>query len=261
MTTTVPAAATSTLTATTDVATIPGIGHSEAMSLAAAEFARVLELLRRLHPEDWRQPTVCDLWTVRDMVGHMLGMAEAQASIRQFLHDFRAANKRSGGAMIDAMTATQVNERASLSTTELVERFVSAAPRAVTARRRTPAPMRAALRLKQDPPFEAERWRYGFLVDVIFTRDPWIHRADITRATGAAMVLTAEHDGRLVADVVAEWARRHGRPFTLTLGGPAGGRYVSGSGGEAIELDAVEFCWILSGRSHGEGLLATRVPF
>jgi hypothetical protein len=30
-----------------------------------------------------------------------------------------------------------------------------------------------------------------------------MHRADIVRATGAGHVLTAEHDGVLVADVVA----------------------------------------------------------
>jgi hypothetical protein len=45
------------------------------------------------------------------MATHVLGMAEAQASFRQFAHDFRAASKRTGGKMIDAMTATQVRER------------------------------------------------------------------------------------------------------------------------------------------------------
>jgi hypothetical protein len=74
-------------------------------------------------------------------------------------------------------------------------------------------------------------------------------------------VLTAEHDGRLVTDVVSEWARRHGQPFTLTLTGDAGGVYVAGAGGEHIELDAVEFCRILSGRARGTGLLTTEVPF
>jgi hypothetical protein len=56
----------------------------------------------------------------------------------------------------------------------------------------------------------------GYLLDTILTRDPWMHRVDIARATGRDMVLTADHDGRIVADVVAEWARRHGQPFTLT---------------------------------------------
>jgi hypothetical protein len=64
-----------------------------------------------------------------------------------------------------------------------------------------------------------------------------------------------------VADVVDEWAQRHGRPFELVLTGPAGGRWQVGTGGERIELDAVEFCRTLSGRVEGHGLLATAVPF
>jgi hypothetical protein len=106
-----------------------------------------------------------------------------------------------------------------------------------------------------------ETWTIGYLVDVIFTRDPWMHRIDLVRATGAEHVLTAEHDGVIVADVVAEWGRRHGRPYTLHLTGPAGGLWSNGSGGQELELDALEFCRILSGRGHGEGLLATEVPF
>jgi uncharacterized protein (TIGR03083 family) len=246
---------------TTDVAAIPALGHAEAMSLAAREFDAVLQLLRGLGPDDWQRQTVCQLWDVRAMAGHMLGMAEAQASIRQFLHDFRAANKRQSGAMIDEITATQVRERTRLNTAELLDRFASAAPRAVRARRRVPSLLRTSARFKQDPPFDTERWTYGFLVDVIFTRDPWIHRVDISRATGREPGLTREHDGRVVANVVAEWAGRHGQPFTLTLTGPAGGSWHSGRGGEDIEIDAVEFCWILAGRASGAGLLATRVPF
>jgi uncharacterized protein (TIGR03083 family) len=244
-----------------DVATIPKLGHGEAMILAESEFARTVELLRGLGPDDWRRQTVCELWDVRAMVAHMLGMAEAQASFRQFLHDFRAANKRTGGAMIDAMTATQVRERADLSPAQLIERFVAVAPRAVRARRRVPPPVRSAVRMKQDPPFDTERWQYGYLVDTIFTRDPWIHRLDISRAVDREMALTPGHDGRLIADVVADWAGRHGAPFSLVLTGPAGGRWQAGNGGEHIEIDALDFCWTLAGRIPGTGLLSTPVPF
>ena len=260
MTTTMPTTATASPT-TTQLAVIPPIEHREAMVLAAAEFAQTLAVLRELRADDWRQPTVCELWDVRAMVGHMLGMVEAQASMRQFMHDFRVANKRNGGAMIDEMTATQVRERSHLTITQVIERFAAAAPRAVRARRRCPTPVRSLVRMKQDAPFDTERWPYGFLVDIIFTRDPWIHRLDIARATGREMSLTAGHDGRIVADVVAEWGRRHGKPFTLLLTGPAGGSWRSGTGGECIELEAAEFCWILAGRAPGSGLLATRVPF
>jgi hypothetical protein len=75
-------------------------------------------------------------------------------------------------------------------------------------------------------------------------------------------VLTADHDGRLIADVVADWAGRHQQPFTLDLEGPAGGTFTNGKGGgEEITLDAVEFCRILSGRATGAGLLTQEVPF
>src|SRR5438105_2256799 len=100
--------------AMTDVDTIPGIDHDEAMLLAQTEFARTLDLLRMLGPDEWHKATVCELWDVRALVAHVLGMAEAQASFRQFMHDFRAANKRRGGPMIDAMTANQVRERTEL---------------------------------------------------------------------------------------------------------------------------------------------------
>src|SRR5688572_18945674 len=63
------------------------------------------------------------------------------------------------------------------------------------------------------------------LTDVILTRDPWMHRLDLARASGRAPVLTADHDGVIVADVVREWARRQGRPpYRLELTGLAGGR-------------------------------------
>src|SRR5580692_3996657 len=128
-----------TATAGTTIGT--PLGHTEAMHLAKAEFARMVEQLRSLSAEDWGQPTVCELWDVRAMASHVLGMAEAQASIRQFAHDFRAASRRSGGKMIDAMTAAQVAERASMTPEAIVNRLAAVAPSAVKARRRTPAPV------------------------------------------------------------------------------------------------------------------------
>ncbi len=88
-----------------------------------------------------------------------------------------------------------------------------------------------------------------------------MHRSDIAQALGRPMELTPEHDGVLVADVVAEWALRHGQPYRLILTGPAGGRWSSGTTGETINLDAEQFCRILSGRGSGAGLMATFVPF
>jgi uncharacterized protein (TIGR03083 family) len=175
-------------------------------------------------------------------------------------HQMRAYRGAKNGPMIDAMTALQIRDRAELTPHEIVARFERAAPRSVRARRRMPGLVRR-MPMKVDPPFDKDGWRLGYLMDVIYNRDAWAHRVDVSRAIGRDMVLTPEHDGRLVADVVAEWARRHGKPFTLILTGPAGGTFVAGDGGEHIELDAVELCRILSGRAEGTGLMITEVPF
>jgi uncharacterized protein (TIGR03083 family) len=251
-------------TAATDVGAVPRVTHQEWAELGTAEFQRVIDLLGDLTPDEWAAPTVCEPWDVRAMAGHMLGMAEAQAKVREFARVARAASatvKRDGGAWIDALTDLQVREHASLTPEELVARFAEIAPAAIKARRRTPALVRSAVRMKQDPPFDAERFTLGYILDTLSTRDPWTHRMDISRATGREMVLTPAHDGRIVADAVAEWARRHGRPFSLVLTGPAGGQWSSGTGGEHHELDALDFCWTATGRAPGEGLLATPVPF
>jgi len=249
-----------TTTSTTRVQDIAPLSRAEAMSLAAAEYDRFLDLLRSLRPEEWRRPTECDAWDVRAMATHLLAEAESHYSLREMAHQMRAYRKAKSGPMIDAMNALQVRDRADLTPDEIVARFKRAVPRSVRARRRMPGLVRR-VRLKVDPPFDKERWRLSYLMDVIYTRDTWMHRGDISRATGRDIALTTEHDGRIVADLVAEWARRHGQPFTLTLTGPAGGNYAAGDGGEHIQLDAVEFCRIVSGRAQGTSLLTTAVPF
>lgn len=91
-----------------------------------------------------------------------------------------------------------------------------------------------------------------------------MHRVDAAHALGRPLELSAEHDGRIVADVVAEWARRHAQPFVLELTGPAGGAYARDperSVAERLSLDAVAFCRTLAGRVPATGLLTTVVPF
>ena len=240
------------------------LGHREALILAATEFDRMAVQLRGAGPARLGAADgVGELWDVRAMAAHVLGMAEAQASFRQFTHDFRAAGKRSSGKMIDEMSATQVRERTAMTPGAIVSRLAAVAPKAVRARRRTPAAVRWAVRLKNDPPFDAERWRYGFLVDTIFTRDTWMHRLDISRATGRPMELTGDHDGRLVADVdhrvgAPPWSAVHPHPDRHGRSRP---QWRSGEAGEHLELDALDFCWIAAARQPGTGLMATKVPF
>ena len=249
------------ITTSTPIEEIPALIRPETGDLAAAENQRVLDLLRSLRDDDWSKPTDCPAWDVRALAAHVLGGMEAFASVRQFVHQMRAGRKAAGdGPFIDGMTAVQVRERAGLSRDQLLARLADVGPRVARARGRVPRPLRW-MPMKEEVGGVPERWRMAYLLDVILTRDTWMHRVDIARATGHEMVLTAGHDGRLVADVVAEWARRHGQPFALHLEGLAGGTFTQGSGGEEIRIDAVEFCRILSGRDASTGLLTQEVPF
>jgi uncharacterized protein (TIGR03083 family) len=250
-------------TAAIDVSTLERFSHPEAMVLQAAELDRSLDLLRSLDPDEWTTQTACPDWDVRQMYLHVLGACEAGASMKENIHQMQAARKHrkaNGGPLEAGLSNVQVRERSDLSPTQLVERLAEIAPVTVRKRTKTPGLMRR-MKLQIDGPV-FEKWALGYLIDTIYLRDLWMHRIDTTRATGHELVLSADHDGRIVADVVAEWARRHGKPFELTLTGPAGGGYAgAGVAPEAIELDAVEFCLEVGGRAGGEGLMSTVVPF
>lgn len=245
----------------------PVMDRTTAMRLAATEYTRLLESVRDLSAADWERPTSCPEWDVHAMVCHVLGMAQMSATPRETIRQLRAARRaanRSGALFIDALTELQVAEHITMTPSEVIDALAIAGPAAARGRQRTPAAIRwlpAGEQLIDETTGLTETWSLGYLLDVILTRDPWMHRADIAAATGQPMQLSGEHDGTLVADVAAEWAARHAEPCTLTLTGPAGGQWSWGGGGESIELDAVEFCRTLSGRSAGSGLLATRVPF
>jgi len=235
-----------------------------ALRLAATEYDRFGSLLATLGPQDWTRSTACPEWDVRAVAGHVLGMAEMVATVRSLVAQNVAAGRAGGG--IDALTAVQVRRTARLSPAELVERFRAVAPRAVRGRRRLAGALgRRTLPEDQVVDGATERWTIGFLLDVILTRDTWMHRVDLCAALGREPELTPDHDGLLVADVVAEWAARHAQPYRLRLTGPAGGEWSSGDGDGggpgALELDAVEFCRLLSGRGSATGLLAQQVPF
>jgi len=228
----------------------PGIERPTAMRLAATEYQRVTAAVDALQSEDWSLPTDCTVWDVRQLVAHIVGQTNL------FSTPFEGARQ---------MRAAEARQR--LGPDELRAELHRVGPRGAKGRRRVPG----FVRRRRLPGAEVvngvpEKWSIGYLTDVILTRDPWMHRLDLARATGRAPVLTADHDGVIVADVVAEWARRHGQPYRLVLTGPAGGSWSSGTGGAEIVMDAADFCRVVSGRPGPDGdqptgLLATQVPF
>lgn len=237
------------------------IGRPEARVLAEEEFRRFADLLGTLSPDEWTTETDCTGWDVRKVALHILGSGEAQASFPTFVHQFRKGlplnREIDSHHWVDGMNELQIRERAHLSNQEVVEQTVAIGPRAVKGRWRTPPPMRY-LPIPFGPPIGWTPLKY--LLDVGFTRDIWAHRIDICAAIDRPMELTADHDGRLVADIVGEWASIHGEPFELVLEGTAGGKFSQGTVGERVEIDAITFIRILSGRLPGTGVLAHPLP-
>ena len=251
---------------TIDVAKVAPSSHEEAMRLQAHELDRTLALLRSLDDAAWNAETDCPAWDVKAMYRHVLGACEAGASMRENIHQLRRArsNRRQyGGTLEAALSSLQVSERGDLAPTQILERLAAIAPRTVRGRTRVPALVRNHAKMAVDGPV-VETWTLGYLIDTIYLRDLWMHRVDVAHALNRPVELTPEHDGRIVADVVAEWARRHGKPFVLDLTGDAGGTYAHDQDlpeSEHLSMDAVEFCRTLAGRQRATGLLSTVVPF
>ena len=245
-----------------DVTTIKRITHDEAMAIAAVENRKFDEQLRSLDAGDWSRPTACDRWNVREVAAHVVGSAAGQISPREFLRQVRAGKPvvQEIGARYwwDGMNEIQVRERSGHTSDELIAEWARNAERARVAR--TKMPRLIARMPLLNLPAPVGRQPLAYLFDIGFTRDVWAHRMDIAAATGRPMDLDAEHDGRIVADIVAEWAATHGEPFVLELSGPAGGTYTSGTGGEVVCIDTLDYISILTERTTGTGVLRNILP-
>jgi uncharacterized protein (TIGR03083 family) len=247
---------------TQDVQGIPRIQHDEAMAITAVENQKLADQLRSFTAVDWSKPTDCTRWDVRAVASHLVGAAAGQASPREFVRQVRKGKpimKEIGSEhWWDGANELQVRERETLTNDEIIGEWVATSARALKARTKLPRPIANLPLLKLPEPIG--RQSLAYLFDIGFTRDCWMHRIDMAVATGKPFEADGEHDGRIVADIVAEWATTHGEPFTLVLDGPMGGRFTSVSGGEHVEMDAIEFCRTLAERLPGAGVMQHTLP-
>lgn len=245
-----------------DPAHVRPLNHDEAARMARTELDRALTLLDSLSPEEWSRPTACTRWDVRQMVAHMAGSAASLVSGAEFRRQgSRRARKPyldAGFSRLDAMNQIQVDDRSARSPAELLADLRELGPRALERRRRLPAVLRAVrLPVGAAYPLGSVWVSIGYMSDTILLRDAWMHRLDISRATGREMVLTPEHDGRFTALLmreVAELLARQipGLSLRYELTGTAGGAWQIGSldavRGAAVRLDALDFHLLASGR-------------
>ncbi len=258
----------------TPVSTIPRVVRgNDSDTLTRAVFAQLITRVRDLGDAQWRMPTECPGWTVRDMVAHVIGAAQGQASVGVMMRQFRygLANKgRFDGNDLDAMNEYQIRMQDHLADGDLVSALEKVVEPSVSGRRwRARWLGWASVPLASGgstAPGMPTRLTMAELCTITYTRDAWLHRLDIARATDTDPDVDPAVDGRVVADVVADWCSRHGQPVDLLLTGPAGGRFVQGSGGPELQVDALDLCRALSGRRPDgpvpdSPLLETRLVF
>ncbi|MEO6572075.1 MAG: maleylpyruvate isomerase family mycothiol-dependent enzyme [Ilumatobacteraceae bacterium] len=248
--------------ATVDVTTIARIDHSEAMRITAVENRKFSDLLRSLSREQWSTQTECTRWDVRAMAAHLVGSAASQASPREFVRQKRRGRpictEMGSPFWWDGMNEHQVRERVASTTDQLIREWDTVSDKALKARTKMPRPI-AGLKLLNLPE-PVGRQPLSYLFDIGFTRDVWAHRIDIAHALGTEPDHDAVHDGRILADIVAEWAATHGEPFTLVVDGPAGGTFVQGAGDEETQISIVDLVRTLAERTTATGVLRHTLP-
>jgi uncharacterized protein (TIGR03083 family) len=184
---------------------IPACSHAEAGKLSQVEYERVLSLLETLQGAEWQQPTYCAEWNVRDMTAHLAGAATGSTSFAEFKRQ-NVTNPyvKQFENPVDGTNKFQLEERMAKTTAELVAEFRQNGQIAVNSRQKLPW----LIRKFHLPMGELGFASIEYLMDVIYPRDQWMHRYDICAATDKKMVVTAGHDGRVVALVVRDIAKK-----------------------------------------------------
>ena len=188
----------------TEAARLPPADRDQAALTGDAEGRAAVALLRQIRDTDWQRPTDCPEWDVRAMVSHLVAQCEDGLRLRTSLRrEFAGRRRYPGKPSVDAHMAVQIDDHLTEPGPELVERFAVLWPRAVQARRRRPAAVR---RITLSAGIAGmPRFSLGYLLDVIYNRDLWMHRLDLARATGQPFQL-GDHDARIVEQAARDLA-------------------------------------------------------
>ena len=230
---------------------IPYVTADEAHILLCTELERIVALAKMLEGDDWSKPTACTAWNVRDMLAHQAGSYASGTGYKEMVHQYMSLPKR-GQLPEDAINETQLFDRKGKSPAELIAELESVGP--VAAQKW--AYQFKLMKLVTIPHRTAGSLSVGHLMMVVHSRDTWMHRLDICRATERDFEQTAEHDGRIAALVMLDVAKcylkkmdKHSIVFDLA--GTAGGRWQIGKDepSATINMDVLDFNIYASGRS------------
>lgn len=241
---------------------VPYVTAEEALDLMRIALERFLAVVETLNADDWSRPTACTAWRVREMVAHQAGGYASGTGYGEMLRQYTTLPKK-GELPEDAVNALQVRERASKTPADLIAELRRVGPVAI---QKWAHQFRLVKPLTIPHPVPG-LLSFRHLMWVIHSRDTWMHRLDICRATGREFVQTPDHDGRIVALIMRDVAaclrgRLAGRAVVFDLSGVAGGVWQVGSGAAAatVHMDALEFSILASGRySYAEGRAKARL--
>jgi uncharacterized protein (TIGR03083 family) len=233
---------------------IPYPTADEACSLLQTEFARFMSLIKALDPDDWAKPTACTAWTVQNMLAHQAGGYASGTGYREMIRQY-SAKRKPGQLPEDATNELQVSERAGRSPADLIAELNTVGPVAIQKWAYQFRLAKLVTELVKVPHPVAGVLSFKHLMWVIHSRDTWMHRLDICRATGRHFEQTAEHDGRIAALVMLDVERAlskllDGNAIVFELTGIAGGNWKVG-GGEPVaqvKMDTLDFNIFVSGR-------------
>lgn len=233
---------------------IPYPTADEACSLLQTEFARFMSLIKVLDPDDWAKPTACTAWTVQNMLAHQAGGYASGTGYREMIRQY-SAKRKPGQLPEDATNELQVSERAGRSPADLIAELNTVGPVAIQKWAYQFRLAKLVTGLVKVPHPVAGVLSFQHLMWVIHSRDTWMHRLDICRATGRHFEQTAEHDGRIAALVMLDVERAHsklldGNAIVFELTGIAGGNWKVGGGEPAsqVKMDTLDFNIFVSGR-------------
>lgn len=246
-----------------NAANIPALGREEARTLAMTAFERILTVVENLSGDDWEQQTECTEWNVKDMVAHLSGSCAGFASWEGHLRQtFRNPYLGKISPMIDAINAIQVDDRANYTPEELIAEFREVAPKAINTRHKIPWLLRIIPLPNVVVPGKVVPVSY--LLDIIYSRDEWMHRADLCRASGQKMILTEDHDARIVELILRDIAvmnlknPKYTVDLVLTGDISLAYRFGNGTAPEAtLTMDIIEFNRRSSERTTVEDAIAS----
>ena len=188
------------------------------------------------------------------MLAHQAGGYASGSGYLELIRQY-SARPQNGQLPEDAINALQIRERQDKSPDEIIAELRQVGPPAIHnwAYRFRLAKQLTRL-IKVSHPVSGTI-SFEYLMWVIHSRDTWMHRLDICRATDHHFEQSADHDGRIAALVMLDVAksltpRLNNQALIFELTGVAGGTWKVGAGQAVatVRMDVLDFNIFASGR-------------